>query len=214
MIPRQVLVVLRKELCVLECDHLAVERFYDGRCVADAHHLAHPSVDLYPVAHLDATRHQRGAVVDVLDDILRGETDTCGESSRDGQQPGDADVEQRERDHQPHAPDEHLNHVLAHHLARGRRRGVAALIVCAQQSQDGACNPAEEEPQRDDHRQLQDRYLQVLHIDEVVFEDLPAELVEVEHLRRPVDTQHHGADAHDGHHHLLYEVVSPGLRDG
>ena len=77
----QVLVIVLKQLRVLEGDDFAIERFYHGRGVADAFYLSHGAIDLYPVACLDASRHERGTIVDVLDDVLRGKTDTCGETA-------------------------------------------------------------------------------------------------------------------------------------
>ena len=123
-------------------------------------------------------------------------------------------MEHRQRDHQPDTPDQHLDHVLAHHLLRGSRRGVAVLIVLAQQGEDGMHDITEQEPDGDDHRELQDRHLQVLQVDEIILEDLPAELAEVKHLRSPVDTQHDRVDAQRRHQHLLHQCVSPGLGDG
>ena len=78
---RHVLVVLGEHLAVLEGDDRAVDRFEHGAGIADAHHLSPDAIADNPVAHLDAPRHQRDAVVDVLEDVLRCETDTGGKST-------------------------------------------------------------------------------------------------------------------------------------
>ena len=119
-----------------------------------------------------------------------------------------------QRHKQPHAPHDELYHVLAHHGAALGRRGVFGLKLQAQQRQDGARDPAEEEPQADDDGQLQDAHLQVLLLDELVVEDTPAHVAQVEHVGGPVDADHHRAHNHHGHHHLVDQRIEPGLCDG
>ena len=81
MVACQVLVVVFKQLRILEGDHLAIERFDHGRGIADAFHLSHRVVHLYPVARFDTASHERCTVVYVFDDVLRCKTDTCGEAA-------------------------------------------------------------------------------------------------------------------------------------
>ena len=72
---------------------------------------------------------------------------------------------------------------------------------------------AEQEPGVDHHRQLDNRYRQVLHIDKWIHEYLDTHIREVKHLGGPVDTQHHRVYTHDGYHGLLNQIVSPRLGD-
>ena len=211
---RQVLIVLAEQLAVLKRDHLAVERLHHRRRVADRRHLAHRAVHLDPVAHLDAAGHQRGTVVDVLDDVLRGKADTCRQTARNGQQPPHADVEQRQRREQPYAPDEHLDDVLAHHLLAVGRRRVLPVVVQTQQRQDRPRDVGEQEPQAHHHRQLHDAHLQVLQVDEVLVVYLPAQVAQVEDACSPVEGQHHRQDTHHRQRHAVHQQVEPRLRDG
>ena len=81
MIAGEVLIVLCEQLRVLESDDRAIDSFYHGAGIADGTYLTLGAVALYPVAYLDASRHERDAIVDVLQDVLHGETDTGRETS-------------------------------------------------------------------------------------------------------------------------------------
>ena len=76
MVASQVLVVLGEELRVLESDNRTVERLNGGGGIGDGFHRSLCSLDGYVVAHLDAASHERYAVVEVLQDVFHGETDT------------------------------------------------------------------------------------------------------------------------------------------
>ena len=214
VVARQVLIVLGKELRVLEGDNLAGDGFDDRRGIADAGHLSRDVIDLYEVAYLDATGHERDAVVDVLDDVLRCETDTSRETAGNDGEPRHGDIQDAHGNQEPSAPHQHLQHVLSHHLAAGGGVSVFGLIVHAQQFQQRAVDVAEEEPQIDHHGNGDDAQLQVLQIDKVGAEYLPAEVGEVEDFRCPVDADHHRCHAQHGQQHLVAEVVEPRLRHG
>lgn len=81
MIAREVLIVLCEQLRVLESDDRTIDSFYHGARVTDGAYLTLGAVALYPVAYLYASRHERDSVVDVLQDVLHGETDTGRETS-------------------------------------------------------------------------------------------------------------------------------------
>ena len=78
MVAGEILVVLGEELTVLEGYHRTVGSLDECAGVADGCHLASHTVTFDKVAHLDTSRHERYAVVDILDDVLGGKTDTCG----------------------------------------------------------------------------------------------------------------------------------------
>ena len=78
MVAGQVLVVLGEELTVLEGNYRTVGCLDESAGVADGSHLSPHSVTFDEVAHLDTSSHQRYTIVDILDDVLGGKTDTGG----------------------------------------------------------------------------------------------------------------------------------------
>ena len=76
MVLGHVLVVLGKQLRVLEGDDRTVDSFQHGRGVADTAHLTTGAVADDIVTHLHTAHHQGYAVVDVLENILGCKTQT------------------------------------------------------------------------------------------------------------------------------------------
>ena len=87
VILRHVLIVLREELAVGEGDDRSVDGFDERRRVVDGADASACAVADDVVAHLDSSCHERDAVVDVLEDVLHGETDTSRQTTRDNHQP-------------------------------------------------------------------------------------------------------------------------------
>lgn len=87
MILRHVLVVLGEKLGVLEGDDRTVERFNQRGGVADGTDTAADPLADDVVADLDTSCHERDAVIDVLENVLHGETDTRRKTSRHDHQP-------------------------------------------------------------------------------------------------------------------------------
>ena len=76
MVLGHVLVVLGKQLRVLEGDDRTVDSLQHGRGIADTAHLTTGSVADDIVAHLHTAHHQGYTIVDVFENILGGKTQT------------------------------------------------------------------------------------------------------------------------------------------
>ena len=214
MIARKVLIVLREQLRVLEGNHLARDCFYYSRGITDARYLSRDVVNLDEVAHFDTSRHEGNTIVDILDDVLRCETDTGRQTSGHNGKPGHGDIKNAHRNKEPQAPNQHLKHILAHHLATGGSLRILVLIVHTHQFQEGAVDVGKEEPQADHHGQRYDAQLEILHIDKLHVEDAPTEVGEVEDVCRPIDADHHRRHAQDRQQHLIGQMVGPRLGNG
>ena len=135
-------------------------------------------------------------------------------------------MEDGERHKQPDAPDEDLDDVLRHGRTAVSRIGVTVDVMQMQESQERLAEPREEEPQADNHCKFEDADGEILllggsrevrrvgQVDELVFEDVPAEVAEVEYVGRPPDAEHDAADSHCRQYYLVHQVVNPRLGDG
>ena len=129
MVTGEVLVVLGEQLRVLEGDDRAVDGLYHGAGVIDGTHLTFRAVALYPVAYLDASRHKGYSVVDVLEYVFHGETDTCGETSGDNDEPCVVHLHYSKTDKQPRAPHQYLQYIAHHNAATACRPWVFFLEI-------------------------------------------------------------------------------------
>ena len=106
VVAREVLEVLAEEGAVEERDDAAVGSDDLGALVGDALYLAVDAVALDVVAHAQATRHERKAVEEVLDEVLHGETETCGQAGGDDGDAALGHVEDDEGDDDVETPDD------------------------------------------------------------------------------------------------------------
>ena len=115
---------------------------------------------------------------------------------------------------QPYAPDDQLYYVFAHHGAAFCCCGVFCFKMQAHQAEHGFRDPSEQEPCANDNGQFYHAYLEVFLVDELVIEDVPAHIAEVEYVGRPVDADHDRTDNKHGQYHFVCEGIEPCLGDG
>ena len=84
----------------------------------------------------------------------------------------------------------------------------------AHQAEYGPRYPSEQEPCAHHDRQFHDTHLEVLLVDELVIEDVPAHVAQVEYIGCPVNADHHRTDDERGQYHLVCQGIEPGLRHG
>lgn len=146
MISGEILIVLREELRVGEGYHRTIHGSNHCAGIGNARYRSSHTVAYDKVANLYTSRHQRDAVIDVFQKVLRSEADTRRKTSRDDDEPLVADVEYCKARYKPNTVDKYLDYVLHHHYARRRRVRVQLFKIERQEGMDGLIDIMEHKP--------------------------------------------------------------------
>ncbi len=117
MITSEILIVLCKELGIGESNNRTIHGSNHSAGIGNTRYSTSHAIADDKVANLYTSRHQRDAIIDVFQKVLRCEADTCRKTSRDDDEPLVADIEDGKAGKEPDAIDENLENILHHHYA-------------------------------------------------------------------------------------------------